>query len=201
MNRRDLFRTTLLGTIGVAATAPVTPALEFPPGQDAAKELERPDWKPVFLDGHQNETLVALSEVIIPTTDTPGAKAALVNRFLDLLMSVEKAETQRAFLAALSYIDGACMERYQCAFRYLAAEQQIEFLNLLAYPHTHETWGEEAQAFPGYDHFSKLKQSISDAYYSSPIGLKEIGWDGTFPHGVFSGCGHSANEYPEHKNH
>lgn len=153
------------------------------------------------MDEHQNETVIALSDLIIPATDTPGAKAALVNRFLDLLMSAETAETQRAFVAALSYIDGACMERYKAAFLYVAPEQQIEFLNLLAYPHTHETWHEQNQPFPGHDHFEKLKSWISGAYYSSPIGLKEIGWDGSFPHGLFSGCGHASGEHDQSTGH
>lgn len=196
MNRRDLFRTTLVGALGLAANVPA-PAREFPSEYDASKDLERPDWKPLFLDDHQNETLIALSDLIIPATGTPGAKAALVNRFLDLLMSAEKAETQRAFVAALSYLDGGCRERYGAVFLYLAPEQQIEFLNLLAYPHSEETWGEAREPFPGHDHFEKLKDWISGAYYSSAIGLKEIGWDGSFPHGVFSGCGHSASEHEQ----
>ncbi len=194
MNRRDLFRTTLL-TVGAAAADPALHAREFPPGGDAPKDLDRADWKPVFLDAHQNQTLIALSDLIIPATDTPGAKAALVNRFLDLLMSVETAETQRAFLAALSYVDGACMAEYKSAFIYLSPEQQVEFLSLLAYPHTHERWGEREPEFPGTGHFEKLKSWISGAYYSSPIGLKEIGWDGTFPHGVFTGCEHSGSAH------
>lgn len=166
-------------------------AIEFPPGQDASKELARADWKPVFLDNHQNETLILLSDFVIPATETPGAKEALVNRFLDLLMSVEKLETRREFLAALAYIDGACRERYQTAFLFVPREQQIEFLNLLAYPHSETTWGEVAEDFPGHDHFQRLKQWIVGAFYSSPAGLKEIGWDGNFPHGEFAGCNHA----------
>jgi hypothetical protein len=113
-------------------------------------------------------------------------------------MSVEKTETQRAFLAALSFIDGACIEQYGSAFVHLPREQQMDFLHLIAYPHTHETWGEESEPYPGNDHFEKLKEWISGAYYSSPAGLKEIGWDGTFPHGQFSGCGHSSEEHMAH---
>jgi len=33
------------------------------------------------------------------------------------------------------------------------------------------------------------------AFYSSPVGLKEMGWDGTFPHGEFAGCTHGAAEH------
>ena len=197
MNRRDLFRTTLIATIGAAASTPPLAALQYPPNQDASKDLERADWKPEFMDQHQNETLIALSDQIIPATDTPGAKAALVNRFLDLLMSAETAETQRAFFAALSYIDGASMEQFKSAFVYLSPEQQTSLLEQLAYPHTHARWGERETEFPGYDHFEKLKNWIVGAYYSSPIGLKELGWDGSPPHGVFSGCEHADHEHHE----
>lgn len=193
MNRRDLLRNTVLGAIG--AVVPLS-AREFPPGYDAWKELERPNWKPIFLDDHQNQTLVVLSEYIIPATDTPGAKEALVNRFLDLQMSVEPAETQKAFLTALSYIDGACMERYRSAFIYVPPEQQVEFLNLIAYPHSLSTWSEQTEEFPGYTHFQKLKDWVSGTYYSSPAGLKEQGWDGSFPHGDFTGCGHAEGHEP-----
>jgi gluconate 2-dehydrogenase gamma chain len=197
MNRRDLLRVTVLGALGAGTTAAPAAAREFPPDLDASKELERPDWKPLFLDAHQNETLTLLSDLIIPAGDTPGAKAALVNRFLDLLMSAETAETQRAFIAALAYIDGESMRRYNTAFIYAPRPQQLEFLTLIAYPHSLETWGEGQAEFPGHTHFQKLKRWIVGAYYSSPIGLKELGWNGTFPHGMFPGCDHSANEHNE----
>lgn len=191
MNRRELFRSAFV-TIGAVSCVSSIEARELPPGFDASKDLDRADWKPLFLDAHQNETLIALSDVIIPPTETPGAKVALVNRFLDLLMSAESEETQRAFFAAISYIDGACRQRYNAPFVYLPPEQQVEFLNLLAYPHTAQRWGEREPEFSGHEHFEKLKSWISGAYYNSAIGLKELGWDGSFPHGVFSGCDDSA---------
>jgi hypothetical protein len=195
MNRRDLLRTTMLGAIGAGTAAIPARAVDRPPNFDASKELESPDWKPLFLDAHQNATLIALSDLIIPATGTPGAQEALVNRFLDLLMSAEKSETQREFLSALAYLDGACMERYRAAFVYLPRDQQTEILRLLAYPHSEETWGEHVEEFPGNKHFENLKQWIVGAYYSSPVGLKELGWDGTFPHGVFAGCQHAEGEH------
>lgn len=195
MNRRDLLRTTFFGAISASTAIRSLKGREFPPGYDASKDLERADWKPAFMDDHQNNTLIALSDLMIPATDTPGAKDALVNRFLDLLMSVETQETQRAFIQALGYIDGACIERYNSAFLYLLHEQQIEFLNLLAYPHSQSTWGEETEEFPGHTHFQKLKDWIVGAYYSSPAGLKDIGWNGEFPHGIFAGCEHEGKPH------
>jgi len=191
VHRRELFRRTLWGAAGLAAGAtPRAGARELPADFDASRELARPDWKPVFLDGHQNETLIVLADLIIPKTGTPGAKEALVNRFIDRLLAAESSETQRSFLDALAFVDGECMVRFHTAFRYLPAESQVDFLHLLAYPHSLATWGGEAASeSPGYKHFSVLKGWISRAFYSSEVGMRELGWDGP-PHGEFEGCTH-----------
>lgn len=196
MHRRELFRRTLLGAAGVAAGAvPQAEAREFPRDYDASKELARPDWTPQFLTVHQNETLIILSDLVIPKTDSPGAKEALVNRFIDLLLAAESSETQRDFLESLAYLDGECMDRYHAAFRYTPRESQIEFLTFLAYPHSLGTWGGESGGeFPGHMHFRKLKDWISRAYYNSEAGMHELGWDGP-AHGEFLGCTHPEGEH------
>ena len=198
MKRRELFRRSILGTLGAAFTSVASgrPALsnpearEFPSGQDASRELARSDWKPVFLDEHQNRTLTDLGDFIIPETDTPGASAALVNRFIDHLLAAESREVQSHFLDSLAYLDGACMERYGSAFIHLSRENQAGFLNLIAYPHRLVTWGDNRSEFAGHTHFNNLKDWISRAYYSSEMGMKELGWSGTSFHGTFSGCDH-----------
>src|SRR5437867_10734692 len=103
MKRRQVLRGSLLGMVGAAVssffpsrTIALAPgAKEFPLDEDASRELSRGDWKPAFLDEHQNQTLIVLSDLIIPETDTPGAKQALVNRFIDLLLSAKTPDIQR----------------------------------------------------------------------------------------------------------
>jgi hypothetical protein len=188
MNRRDLFRQTLLGAAAAAATTGAAPAIEFPSNYDASRDLARPDWKPQFLDDHQNQTLIAFSDILIPVTDTPGAKAALVNRFLDQLLAVETHETQRSFLDSLAFLDGESFSRYRTAFVYLTPEQQTEILTFMAYPHTLETWDENAPAtYRGHAHFKNLKDWVSRTYFSSEIGMRALGYTGA-PGGVFEGC-------------
>lgn len=191
MNRRDLFRQTLLGVAAAATTTRVAPALEFPAGFDASKELARSDWKPVFLDEHQDQTLVAFSDLLIPATDTPGAKAALVNRFLDQVLAAETHDTQRSFVESLAFLDGESFARYRAAFVHLTPEQQVELITFMAYPHTLETWDENAPAsYRGHAHFTNLKGWVSRAFYSSEAGMKTLGYTGA-PGGVFEGCQHS----------
>ena len=199
MKRRQVLRATVAGVAGVLTSSflkggetigsPPRAKL-FPPDQDAARELSGSDWNPIFLDEHQNQTLIALSDLIIPATDTPGGKQALVNRFIDLLLSAETPETQRSFLNSLAYLDGLSIARHRNGFVHLARERQVELLNLIAYPHALGTWGEKAKEFEGFAHFNQLKSWISRAYYSSEVGMQELGWDGSFAHGELQGCTH-----------
>jgi hypothetical protein len=197
MNRRELLRNSLL-TIGAAAAVNIpAEALIFASADDASRELARPDWNPVFLSAQQNETLIALGETIIPTTDTPGAKAALVNRFLDLVLSVLPQQTQREFLDSLAWFDTGAMARYNTSFVNLSEDEKQDFLNLAAWPHTHVRWGQADAGFEGHEHFERMKKWIAGAYYSSPVGLKELGWDGWPARGTFKGCEHQPGEHQD----
>ena len=175
------------------ANAELTPAQS---GVDASNDLAAPGWKPKFFDEHQNETLIVLSDLIIPSTDTPGAKEALVNRYIDLVLAAEKPEAQKSFLNSLGFLDGEAMRRYKTAFRYLTRQDQDDLLHGLAYPKANSGWtGETASVDPGHMHFEFLKQRIAGAYYSSQIGEKELGWDGAFGHGPYKGCEHAEGSH------
>jgi hypothetical protein len=194
MNRRELLRNSLLA-MGVLAVNPRAGARIFVAGEDAFVELERAGWTPGFLNAQQNETLTALSDVIIPATDTPGAKAALVNRFLDLVIAAEPATVQKDFLDSLEWFDTGAQERYKTIFVNLTAEEKQDFLNLVAWPHTHPRWRVTEKGFAGHDHFMVMKRWIVSAFYSSPVGLKEQGWDGWAARGAFTGCEHQPDEH------
>src|SRR5882757_2094119 len=135
LNRRDLIRAALLAaaasalgpsfSLAQAIESGLTPAAR---GEDGAAFLTDPNWKPAFLNDQQNETLIVLSDVIIPATDSPGAKEALVNRYLDLLVSVQPPGFQKQFVDALSFMDSASQELFSKDFGALPAEDQISLL-------------------------------------------------------------------------
>jgi Gluconate 2-dehydrogenase subunit 3 len=201
MKRRELLRAGVLTGAAAALRPPLvmpqsaaTPSSELTPAQrgaDATNDLAAPGWKPLFLDEHQNETLIALSDLIIPATDTPGAKEALVNRYIDLVLAADTHENQRVFLNSLGYLDGESIRRYKAAFRYLSREDQDDLLHALAYPRGDSGWtGEAAAPDVGHAHFEQFKQRIGIAYYNSQTGARELGWDGAFAHGTYQGCEH-----------
>jgi Gluconate 2-dehydrogenase subunit 3 len=157
------------------------------------------DWTPEFLDAHQNETLVALSELIIP-----GSTKAEVNRFTDLLLSVDTQDNQKRFLASLSAFDGESMNRFGHSFLVLTPDQQNKILDAASTgkpgngggnenamtPATPPSGSSEPPRITLRDHFENLKGWISGAYYSSEIGMRELGWTGENFYDSFPGCEH-----------
>jgi len=173
-----------------AVSSGLTPAAQ---GEDGSTFLTEPNWKAVFLSDQQNDTLIALSDAIIPATGTPGAKQALVNRYLDLLLSVQPTKFQEQFVDALTFIDSESQVQFGKDFRLLTPDDQIWLLTPWAYPRHASRWVEqEEKPDRGQQHFQRLKALIAAAYYGSEIGQKELGWDGSIIHGAYEGCEHSA---------
>jgi len=150
-----------------------------------------------FFNDHQNKTLIALSEVVIPSTDTPGAKEALVNRYLDLLLSVQPVEFQRQFVNALEFVDTESQKRYGKDFSVLVLDDQISLLTPWAYPLQASHWMDQKETpdDAGQQHFGRLKALIAAAYYGSEIGQKELGWDETTMNGPYQGCEHPLTDH------
>src|SRR5882757_8195987 len=92
---------------------------------DAAQKAS--NWKPLFLNPQQNETLVALSESIVP-----GSEKARVNRFIDLLLSVDSTENQQKSAASLAAIEGEAQKRFQRGHHQLSANEKDQLLTRLS---------------------------------------------------------------------
>ena|ERR1700733_15219530 len=84
------------------------------------------------LNPHQDATVVAIAELIIPQTDTPGAKAVKVNEFIDLILTDWYDEANTAcFLAGLADLDKRSQSLYGNRFIDCAESQQKQLLHLL----------------------------------------------------------------------
>jgi hypothetical protein len=182
--RRELLQV-LLGTAGAAFAFPAL-ASDHPlrrHAEDAAaiaqaeKKAAAADWKLEFLDRHQFETLRSLAERIVP-----GSSKAKVSEFIDQLLAVDVPDDQRKFLSALGAFDGQAFERARRPWKQLGEPDQLAIL-------TNASTLEPGNRLR--DQFDLLKGWIAGAYYSSELGMKELGWTGTIFFQSYPGCEHS----------
>ena len=101
MNPHKIHRRDAVKTITVGSTT-LFPAWKLAAAQ-SSNAAASSSWKPRFLTTEQNELVTTLAELIIPETDTPGARAAKVNEHIDLVLSDEIPEIQQAFLDGLRW--------------------------------------------------------------------------------------------------
>ena len=162
------------------------------------------------MNPHQNATVVTISELIIPQTDTPGAKGAKVNEFIDLLLTewFETADKDR-FLAGLATIDAASQKRFGADFIACTPEQQHELMKQFddaamkfAHPQQVTVKTKTAAARPVKSHpaatpkqlpmdtpefFYTLKKFTIFGYYTTEIGFSQELGDSIIPPG-HAGC-------------
>jgi hypothetical protein len=221
LSRREMIRT-LLGGAGSSLVLSHT-ALAHPmhkyltdgallAGADSQVAGER--WKPQCLDAQQNETLVVVAEDILP-----NSSKALVNRFIDLLLSVDSNEARQQFSNSLAAFDQESMRRFHHPFREVPDSDRQAILTSFSNLGSHSagesispdaetsggsrTTGEpvlsDAKPSPAksvaseptpYDHFQNLKTWIVGAYYSSEFGMRELGWTGMLFFENYPGCQH-----------
>ncbi len=148
------------------------------PGTALAQVSTTADWKPELFDAHQNETVVALSELIIPATDTPGAKAAFVNRWMDRLLAAGPQEQRDTFIAGLGWLDGHSIDLHRKPFVRLTEAQQVAILKSF-----------DAGSGPGTQFFRMAKGLTSRIYYATEIGMRELNKGGRVP-ASYATCTH-----------
>jgi hypothetical protein len=194
LSRREMVHRLLAGAGAgaawplVAASHPIYEHLANGEIFENAEKLGAADWKPLFLSAQQNETLCALSESIVP-----GSMKAHANRFIDLLLRVNKPEHQRKFAESLAAFETESQKRFGKQFPSLDSNEKNMLLTDASAQSSEakssEADGEEKRsALKG--HFESLKGWISGAYYSSEAGMKELGWTGDYVFESFPGCTH-----------
>lgn len=82
-------------------------------------------WKPLLFTQPQADLVSAIAEIIIPRTDTPGAKEVGVPAFIDLILkdAYRKAERER-FFAGLKDFEALSLRQHRQSFLSLTPEQQ-----------------------------------------------------------------------------
>jgi hypothetical protein len=190
---------------GLAASHPLATHAQHPERiAEAQARAERGD-AAELLDAYQMRALESLGERIVP-----GAQAAGCARFIDSLLAAGAADAARRFVTALGAIDAEARERHGLPWADLETAQQVGLLEAASSASpgapTQEPWtpgtsvadylaaqGEsfaEPRRVTLRDHFDEIKGWVVGAYYSSELGLYDLGYMGSSMGAPFQPCVH-----------
>lgn len=138
---------------------------------------------PLTLTEPQRRTARALCDVIIPADDaSPSASAVGVPDFIDEWISSPypaQAGDRRVVLDGLKWIDEEAMRRFQKTFADLKLEQQTAICDDLA---TGKPKDKKVVSS-----FKRFRDLTAGGYYTTPEGMKAIGYVGNVPSATFDG--------------
>jgi gluconate 2-dehydrogenase gamma chain len=148
-----------------------------------AAELSHGDYKPKCFTEHEYATLRRLAELIMPPDEhSKGALDAGAPEFIDLLAS-HNADLAAIYTGGMGWLDEQMKHRYSAAFIDAQPAQQTEMLDLIAY---RKNQAAHPELGPGIRFFTWLRNMVVDAYYTSPVGIEDLGYMGNSAMTAFS---------------
>jgi hypothetical protein len=177
MQRRDILKMLATGAVLPVFSSPMAAFFR------EAQAQTGPGYKLRTLNPHQNATVVVMTDLIIPETDTPGAKGARVNEFIDVILTEwATPEERQNFLQGLEGVDKQSQELFGKTFVDATPVQQVTLLRAMddfAASERGDTHQKHGNTVPEFD--TQLKGNFYDifrgitlhGYYTSEIGFTQ----------------------------
>ena len=188
ISRRDILRTFAVGA-AAGSVLQVIPAeaAEYIHQMVRKEKAASPagNYAPKYFSAPQYAALVVLCDMIIPKDEkSGGAVEAGAPEFIDLLTS-ENKEFQLRLGGGLSWLDNYCNDHYGKVFLDCTPEQKKEALDLIAF---RKNAKQDPSLSQGISFFAFLRDMTCDGYYTSKIGIADLGYIGNTSLREFPGC-------------
>lgn len=143
-----------------------------------------------FLSTPQFAAVDAITDAIIPTdAHSPGASAARVADYVDLLLSESEPDIQQAWITGLAALETEAQSRFGAAVAEVPAAQLTALLTELAR-------NEPAPMTVLEQFFKDTKDATIRGYYTSEIGIhQDLNYQGNRFLAEFTGCTHPEHGY------
>jgi len=207
MNRRDALKILAAGTAAAAVPARPTPLAGQPlpvidqaplaaPAQAPAKgprgtptdpDLVRPKvWWPKVLTADELATTAALCDIIIPADEqSPSASTVGAPDYINEHVSAPYDGQRRELVTVrggLVWLDTEAGKRFQKRFAACTVAEQNAICEDIHYPATARPEFRAAARF-----FSLMRNLTATAFYSTPEGMRDIGYRGNTPQASWNG--------------
>lgn len=189
MNRRDSIKAIGLTTLGSAllldacktdTKSPVSVDKDSLAETAGREDFEMEQIKKLraetFFDEHEMKTITVLADIIIPADAVSGsASQAEVPAFIEFIVK-DIPSHKIPMRGGLKWIDLHCLNKYQKAFVDCSADQRIELVNQIAYPEK-----AKPEMTQGVVFFNRMRSLTASGFYTSKIGITDIGYVGNKP--------------------
>jgi hypothetical protein len=129
-----------------------------------------------FFTDHEMATITILADIIIPKDEVSGsASDAKVPDFIEFIVK-DMPEHQTPMRGGLRWLDLQCLRQFEKSFKDCSEQQQIAMVDQIAYPDK-----AKAEMKPGVNFFNLMRDLTCTGFYTSEIGVKDIGYAGNKP--------------------
>lgn len=193
MNRRDSIKALGLaaaagGALMLDSCAPkeakqeaTTVGEKLPGVTDAEYERNTKLAEEQFFTTHELATIGVLADIIIPADEVSGsATDAGVPDFIEFMVK-DIPSYQTPMRGGLKWLDVHCQRRYGHTFANCENAQQLQLVEEIAYPAK-----AKPEMAPGVAFFDLMRNLTASGFFTSEIGVKDIGYVGNKP-GVWDG--------------
>lgn len=191
MDRRQSLKALAVGTVSASllleackSTDKKAAVAESNPGGGAVGLDRQPEeieqYKKVtsytFFDQHEMATIAILADIILPKDEVSGsATEAKVPEFIEFIVK-DMPDHQIPMRGGLKWLDLYSFKKFEKAFKDLSSSEQISIVDEIAYPKKAKP--EFAQ---GVSFFNLMRNLTLTGFYTSEIGVKDIGYMGNTP--------------------
>ena len=181
MERRETIKSLLLGSVaaGMALNgctpkeSPVTEltgAPEQPLSGRTKKEALRDKelLEADFLNEHELLTISALCDIILPGNQNFGSASDAIVK--------DMPAHQMPIRGGIMWLDGFCNKLYNKSFVTCSGEQQLSVCDQIAYPNK-----TRPELKPGELFFTRIRNLSITGYFTSKMGIEDLGYKGNTP--------------------
>jgi gluconate 2-dehydrogenase gamma chain len=195
MDRRKSIKAIFVGTVSAgvlveACNTEIKKAPEQKPGETAEaapgstinRMKEEAEYekdirsKAAFFTADEMATITILADIIIPKDDVSGsASDAKVPDFIEFIVK-DMPDHQTPMRGGLRWLDMQCLKRYEKQFKDCNQQQQMEMVDLVAWPKKAKPEMAQGVAF-----FNLMRNLTATGFYTAEIGGKDVGYIGNVP--------------------
>ncbi len=192
MDRRKSIKALLIGTAstGVLLDAckntdkPEAKTVTAAPAKDAGQEDRMEEEKifnkklhdQTFFTPGEMATITILADIIIPKDEVSGsASDAKVADFIEFIVK-DQPDYQTPMRGGLRWLEMQSLKRFNNSFADITDKQRIEIVDDIAYPKR-----SKAEMAQGISFFNTMRSLTATGFFTSEIGVKDIGYMGNVP--------------------